>query len=107
MGCPVPILQGMLMDVFRLGLKHGFNLPSFGEHSLLNSGFRMFLASGEWVGALALGDQAARVVACGPELLVTMRLMGCSAVRTVYLWSRSLLHCIGMTRWPAFPAQAA
>ncbi|GAB4823238.1 hypothetical protein N2152v2_010284 [Parachlorella kessleri] len=40
------LAQGMLMDVFRLGLKHGFNLPSFGEHSLLNSGFRMFLASG-------------------------------------------------------------
>ncbi len=35
------------MDVFRLGLKHGFNLPSMGEHALLNNGFRMFLASGE------------------------------------------------------------
>ena len=39
--------QGMFMDVFRLGLKHGFNLPSMGEHALLNNGFRMFLASGE------------------------------------------------------------
>lgn len=39
--------QGMLMDVFRIGLKHGFGLPGWDEHALLNSGFRMFLASGE------------------------------------------------------------
>ncbi|KAL4420864.1 hypothetical protein ABPG77_002823 [Micractinium sp. CCAP 211/92] len=38
--------QGVLMDAFRIGLKHGFNISSLPEDSLLNSGSRLFLASG-------------------------------------------------------------
>ncbi|KAL4424382.1 hypothetical protein ABPG75_001683 [Micractinium tetrahymenae] len=38
--------QGVLMDAFRIGLKHGFNIASLPENSLLNSGSRLFLASG-------------------------------------------------------------
>jgi hypothetical protein len=35
------------MDVFRIRFKHGFGLPGFAADSLLNSGNRLFLASGE------------------------------------------------------------
>ena len=48
-GLPHPCLQGVIMDTFRIGLKHGFNIPSLPDHSLLNSGSRLFLASGGWV----------------------------------------------------------
>ena len=34
------------MDVFRIGLRGGFHLPSLGPHALLNNGTRLFLASG-------------------------------------------------------------
>lgn len=59
---PHPAGQGMLMDVFRIGFKHGFNVPSLSEHSLLNSGFRLFLASGEREGQLCGGGSRS-----GPE----------------------------------------
>eukprot|EP00887_Chlorella_sp_A99_P006636 scaffold3.g6636.t1 len=39
-------VQGMLLDVFRIRWRRGFNLPSLPPRSLLNSGNRLFLASG-------------------------------------------------------------
>jgi sugar phosphate permease len=41
------LAQGMLMDVFRINLRHGFNIPSISEHSFLNNGSRLFLFTGE------------------------------------------------------------
>jgi hypothetical protein len=38
--------QGVIMDSFRIGFKHGFRIASLPDHSLLNSGSRLFLASG-------------------------------------------------------------
>lgn len=37
------LVNGMLFDVFRVRLVNGFKLDSFGEHSPLNDGLRLFL----------------------------------------------------------------
>lgn len=42
----VPPCQGVIMDFFRIPLRHGFKIAAFGEGTLLNSGNRLFLVSG-------------------------------------------------------------
>ncbi len=40
------LVSGVFVDAFRLGFKHGFNVPSRGPHSALNSGQRLLVLLG-------------------------------------------------------------
>lgn len=58
---PNPPAQGVVMDALRLGLPRGFDLPALPAGSLLNSGMRLFLASGALPrGGARLGRAAAQ-----------------------------------------------
>lgn len=53
LSCPT---QGVIMDALRIGFRGGFHIASLPEHSLLNSGMRLFLASGGKGKPAALGE---------------------------------------------------